>query len=177
MEEDEIDYKKMEQDADAFLKTYMGEHMKPSPLQSLLEETREMVRAYDSSVIKSRLDNLNAFSDPIEFNTATSNFRENIENTLAGTSGDLEARLIKQAQSLDCLYDFFIRLAQYSLVENEKGLQGHINLALRAQDQSARTIEKFRKLQEKRIRNIGENGGKNPERKEERQNEKKENVE
>ena len=134
------------------------EHLKNSvPLDHLLAEGRQLVENFRGNIVKSNLYHyLNTYHDPAHFNDFIGRCRENIEAELEGTSDDLDARLIKQSQSLDCLYDYFVLRSQTmsDLGEEEKEFR-HLNMALKAQSQSMRTIEKLRKLREKTLQNRG----------------------
>ncbi len=118
-----------------------------TPLQVLLGEAEKIVKALDPcSVMKSSFETKLMSGDPVV---------------------DLENRLARQAQSLDGVYALFLQLAQYSLHEDADKVPAYLQFALKAQSQSASTIDKFRRLHEKSV--------KNAERKEETAKRKEEN--
>ena len=129
----------------------MDDYAEQFKLSNLLYKAREIVKDFEASQSKSNLYHyINTYHEPAHFNDFIGKTRDAIESELKGTSDDLDARLIKQAQSLDCLFDYFVLRSQSTediLEENRR-----INFALRAQDQSARTIEKFKKLRKSRAR-------------------------
>ena len=125
----------------------------PEPLRDMINEARDMVAALGHESIKTRIENIQSLTDPSFPKDRANDLRRVIEDEISGKTNDLEACLVKQAQSLDSLYDFFIQLSQYSLTEGLRDIHIPLNLALKAQSQSSNTIEKFKKLQEKRLKN------------------------
>ncbi len=127
----------------------MDDFIEQIELSALINKARKIVEDFEASRSKSNLYHyINTYHDPAHFNDFIGKTRDAIEGELKGNSDDLDARLIKQAQSLDCLFDYFVLRSQSTediLEENRR-----INFALRAQDQSARTIEKFKKLRKMR---------------------------
>lgn len=82
----------------------------------------------------------------VDLKTIVDGIRDTVEDELDGQD-NLEATLIRQVQLLDVTYDYFMRQSQKaSRYETE---WKHVGMALRAQEQSIRTLEKLRKLQKR----------------------------
>lgn len=145
--ETEEDY---EREARALLAALEEKEEQATPLKGLINEARNIVARYDHTAgLAARLEVMNRHNAPAYFNDLIAKLGNITEETLNDISTDLDARLVKQAQSLDAMHDLFLHLSPYALAQDARTLQTHINLALRTQDQSARTIEKFKKLREK----------------------------
>ena len=117
------------------------------PLKGLMEEARDIVAAYDhKNLLLSKLDDVNQCGDIHYSNELIARMADTAHDVVTDISIELDARLVKQARTMDAIQDLLIHISQYSLCQDTESLKTHLNLALRAQDQSARTIEKFKKL-------------------------------
>lgn len=146
-EETNEDYDKLHKEAEALFAALEKSEAKATPLNNLVNQARDIVAGYDhTALLAARLNLVSLHNTPAYFNDLIERLGDITESTVEDISLNLDARLIKQAQSLDAMHDLLLHLSQYALAQDTKSLQSHINLALRAQDQSARTIERFKKL-------------------------------
>ncbi len=123
---------------------------KTSPLDNLINEARDITAAYDKHRFESDLMSVYLKNGQDYINEVGSYITDTTGRYFGNVEKDLDARLVKQAQALDSMHDLFLHLSQYALAQDRKSLHGYINIALRTEAQSAATIEKFKKLREKR---------------------------
>lgn len=148
MDEDKTDkYEEIRRQADALYDAMMRHEDKTSPLRGLLNEAQDIISAYDhKTLLAAKLEELNSKSDLTAFNDLIGRLGDMTQDSVYDVTTDLDARLIKQARTLDTMHDLLLHMSQYALAQDTGSLQIYVNMLLKTQDQSARTIERFKRL-------------------------------